>query len=123
MSVIGRPQKNSQSWTSNSPMTAAEVTRSAVTRSLIHGGRIARLCSQGQETPPVDNPDHRPIYWATPLRGFQVGQRAARSFSERWPAVPLWPSLSRFKAIDARMVSGRGSHESAASSNFAPMED
>jgi hypothetical protein len=37
-----------------------------------------------------------------PQRGFQVGRRAARSISERWPAVPLWFSLSRFKAIDAR---------------------
>ena len=53
---------------------------------------------------------------------FPVGQRAARSIPERWPAAPLLVStfVWRFKVIDARV---RGSHERAASSCFAPVED
>ena len=36
---------------------------------------------------------------------FRVGQRAARSIPERWPAEPLAGiHLLRFKAIDARMI-------------------
>ena len=38
----------------------------------------------------VDNWDHRPVYCSRHQQGFQVGRRAARSFSERWPAIPLW---------------------------------
>jgi hypothetical protein len=38
-------------------------------------------------------------------RAFRIGQRAARSLSERWPAEPLAGiHLLRFKAIDARMI-------------------
>ena len=38
---------------------------------------------------PIDNADHRPVYWSHNSGPFGIGQRAARSIPERWPAVPL----------------------------------
>jgi hypothetical protein len=49
-----------------------------------------RLARRMRRALVVDNRDHRPVYCSRHQRGFQVGRRAARSFSERWPAIPLW---------------------------------
>ena len=58
-----------------------------------------------REWPAVDNSYHRPVYYSRQQAAFRVGQRAARSIPERWPAEPLAGiHLLRFKAIDARMI-------------------
>ena len=49
-----------------------------------------RLARRMRRALVVDNRDHRPVYCSRHQRGFQVGRRVARSFSERWPAIPLW---------------------------------
>jgi hypothetical protein len=59
-----------------------------------------------REWPAVDNSYHRPVYYSRQQAAFRVGQRAARSIPERWPAEPLAGiHLLRFKAIDSRQRS------------------
>ena len=48
---------------------------------------------------------------------FRIGQRAARSLSERWPADPLLEYGMRFKAIDARLLGCPFASASAAREN------